>query len=254
MIFQLFVDIQNLRTGSIKTGQQLAADNQNINFAVNEFSFERVFVIIGIAVLLHHLVPERNNEVIRAFVNFFRSFAQIRRGNDNSRCQIAKLFKTLLITNRIFFEIAGKHCLETSVFITFKEMLIDIQRNALNTRIGRRKPLHCAPFVTQICLLRICQTLRDLLKPKVNIFFVNMLVNKSSFVNQRNNRIIFYAVFNGIFVNQLAETLHRVLFVLHKRSSGEANITGVGEYGTHLRRKRAIVGTMAFINEYKNIS
>ena len=102
--------------------------------------------------------------------------------------------------------------------------------------------------------MRIAQFFGYLAEPQIDIFLVYVLFYESTFVYQRNDRFIFNAVFNGVFVDQFAKTRKRAFFVLHQRSTGETDITGVGKDGAHFGGKRAIVGAVAFINQHENIT
>ena len=135
MLFQLFVNIKNLCTRCVKACKQLTANNQNINFAINKLVFDGVFVIIRIAVLRHHFVPESDNHIVSTFVYFFTSFSHIGSGNNDRSGKISELFKAFLIADRILFEIARQHCFESGVFVAFNKVQIYIQCNALDSCI-----------------------------------------------------------------------------------------------------------------------
>ena len=132
-------------------------------------------------------------------------------------------------------------------------MLVNIYCNTPNTRIARRKFLNAAPFCFQFCNLRFVQLFRHHLEPQIDIFFIDFLVHKASFINQRDNRLVLDAILNRVFMNQLAELLQGVLFVFQKRRAGKADVAGVREYSSHLGRERTVVRTVAFIDKDKNI-
>ena len=133
-------------------------------------------------------------------------------------------------------------------------MQINVQCNTFNTCICRSQSFNCTPFISKICFLCIIKSSCYLVKPQIDICFINILINKLTFINKRNNRFIINAIFNSILMDKFAELRHSILLILHKRSTGEANITRIRKYGSHLSCKRAIVGTMAFIYKHKYIS
>ena len=132
-------------------------------------------------------------------------------------------------------------------------MLIDIQRNSLDTGISRCQSPDTTPFSGKIIPLRLSEALGSLLKPEVNIFFVYVLFYKAAFINQWHNCPIFHTILDGVFVDELAELGHSVLLFFHQRCTGKANIAGIGEHRPHLGSKQTIIGTMAFIYQEKDI-
>ena len=181
------------------------------------------------------------------------AFAHIRGRNHHLSPDIAKGIENLLVAHGIAFEITSQHRLKSRFLVAIHKMLVNIYCHTPNARIARRKFLDAAPFCFQFCNLRFVQLFRHHLEPQINIFFIDFLVHEATFVYQRDNRLVFYTILNRVFMNQLAELLQGVLFVLQKRRAGKADVAGVREYRSHLGRERTVVRTVAFINKDKNI-
>ena len=133
-------------------------------------------------------------------------------------------------------------------------MLINVQRNASDARIRGGQTADRTPFVGKICPLFACQALGRLFKPKIDVFFIHALFHKPPLIDKRHDSVIGNAVGNGVFVNELAEFCHRVLFALHQRRSRKADIAGIGKHGAHLCRHCPVIAAMAFIDKHKNIA
>ena len=80
------------------------------------------------------------------------------------------------------------------------------------------------------------------------------MIDKATFINQRNDRLVVNAVFDRVFVDQLAEFCHRVLLTFHQRRSGKADITRVGKDIPHLGCHQAVIGAVAFVDQHKHIA
>ena len=113
MILKFLVYVKDLRSRSVITRKQLAADNQDVNFAIVELAFQRIFVVVGIVILLHHLVPKAYDKVIGTFVNIVMAFAHIRGRNHHLRSDVAQGIEYLLVAHGIAFEITRQHRLES---------------------------------------------------------------------------------------------------------------------------------------------
>ena len=132
-------------------------------------------------------------------------------------------------------------------------MIIDIQCYPFDSCICRGQTADTAPFLAQILFLGIRQSFCGLLEPHIDVLFINLLIHKSAFIDQRHNSSVFDTIPDRIFVDQLTKPGHSILFPLHQRRSGKTDIAGVGEHSTHLGCHGAVVGTMALINQNKHI-
>ena len=207
MILEFLVYVKNLRSRRIIAREQLAADNQNIDFTIVELALQGVFVIVSVAVLLHHLVPELYDKIIGTFINIIVAFAHIRSRNHNFGPYVAKGVEYQLVAHCIALEVASKHRLEARFLIAIHKVLVNVDCHAAYARITRRKFLNAAPFRFQFSNLRLIQLFCDHLEPQIDIFFIDLLVHKAAFINQRDNRLVFNTIFDGVFVNQLSKTL-----------------------------------------------
>ena len=133
-------------------------------------------------------------------------------------------------------------------------MLADVQRDALDARVGGGQATNAAPLPAQILPLRLRQAAGGLPEPEVDIFFVHLLLDKAPLIDQGDNRAILHAVPDGVLVNQPAEPGHGVLFAFHQRRAGEADVAGVGEYAAHPGRHEAVVGAVAFVHEHEDVA
>ena len=77
MFFQLFVNVEHLADGGIKTGKQLTAHNDNIPCA--ELVLHCIFVGICVTVAVHHFIPVGNDLIVGTLVYIVYTFPQIRR-------------------------------------------------------------------------------------------------------------------------------------------------------------------------------
>ena len=202
----------------------------------------------------HHFVPECYYIIVCAFVNLFASFTHIRSRNDNCSSQITKFFKAFLISDCVLLEVACQHSLKARVLISFNKMLVYIECNSLDSSISRGKSLDRTPLVFEIYSLSIVELFCYLVKPKIYIRLIHVLLNKFSFINKRNYSFIVNTVLDSVFVYQLTELLHGVLFAFHERSSGKSNITCIREYNTHLSCKSSVIRAMALINQNEHIT
>ena len=201
MLFQFLINVKNLRARCVKSGEKLATNDENINLTIDKLVLDRILIVIRVAVLCHHLIPESNDHIVSAFVYLFAAFTHIGCRDNNSCGQVTKLFKTFLITNGILFEVTSQHCFEAGVFVTFDKVLVYIQRNTLDTCIGRSQALNGAPLVLQIYLLCVVELLGDLIEPKIDICFIYVLFNKLTFIDQRYDCLIIHTVFDGILMD-----------------------------------------------------
>ena len=58
VLLELLVDVEHLTQRRVKAGEQFAAHDQDVDFAIAEPVLDGLLVAVGIPVLLHHLVPE----------------------------------------------------------------------------------------------------------------------------------------------------------------------------------------------------
>ena len=65
--------------------------------------------------------------------------------------------------------------------------------------------------------------------------------------HERHNGSVIHTVLDGIFVDQLTELRHGVLLFFHQRSTGKADVAGIGEHRPHFGGQQTIVGAVAFI-------
>ena len=79
MFFQLFVDVEHLADGGIKTGKQLTAHNKNIDVSCAELVLHCLFVGICVTVAVHHFIPVGNDLIVGTLVYIIYTFPQIRR-------------------------------------------------------------------------------------------------------------------------------------------------------------------------------
>ena len=54
-------------------------------------------------------------------------------------------------------------------------------------------------------------------------------------------------------MDQLTEFRHGVLLFFHQRSTGKADVAGIGEHRPHFGGQQTIVGAVAFIHQQKHI-
>ena len=241
MFLQFLVDVEHLAYGSIKTGEKLAAYDQDIDLSIAKPALHGFFITVGITVPIHHLVPIRDDDIVSALIHIVDAFAHIRRGDDDGASQIAELFKALQITDCVPLAVCRKHCLESRTLEALHKVFANIQCYAFDTRIGRCQTANAAPLLAEILLLRIRQPLCGLLEPQVYILFVHMLIDKTPLIDQRDDCAIFHAILDGVLVDQFAEPGQSVLFALHQRRSGEPYVTGIWENAPHLGRHESIV-------------
>ena len=79
VFFQLFIDVEHLADGSIKTGKQLTAHNKNIDVSCAELVLHCLFVGICVTVAVHHFIPVGNDLIVGTLVYIVYTFPQIRR-------------------------------------------------------------------------------------------------------------------------------------------------------------------------------
>ena len=82
---------------------------------------------------------------------------------------------------------------------------------------------------------------------------IHRLFYKTALIDQGDNSTVIHAVLDGILMNQLAKFGHGVLFLLHQRCAGEANVAGVREHAAHLGCHETVVGTVTFVYQNKYI-
>ena len=73
--------------------------------------------------------------MIGAFIDVIHTFPHIRGRNDNRTSQVAKLLKAFQITNGIPLIVGSQHGLEACILEAKDKMIVDIQRNTLNSGI-----------------------------------------------------------------------------------------------------------------------
>ncbi len=132
-------------------------------------------------------------------------------------------------------------------------MLVDIQCNPFNACIGGSQTADTAPFVFKVLLLLLGQSFGGLFKPQVDVFFVHLLLHKSSLINQRNDGAIVHRIFDGILVNQSSKLGQGAFIRLHKGGASKADEASIGEYRPHFGGQLPIIGAVAFIHQDKNI-
>ena len=79
VFFQLFVNVEHLADGGIKTGKQLTAHNKNIDVPCAELVLHCLFVGICVTVAVHHFIPVGNDLIVGTLVYIIYTFPQIRR-------------------------------------------------------------------------------------------------------------------------------------------------------------------------------
>ena len=163
------------------------------------------------------------------------------------------MFKTFQIAYSVPLIIGGQHGFETGGFESFDEVVVDIQRDTLDPGIGGGKTADAAPFTGKIIPLGFGKSLSSLLEPKVDVFLIHVLIHKTAFIDQWNNRTIVHTILNGILVNQLSKLGHGVFLFFHKRCAGKTDVAGIGEDRAHASSQQSIVGTMTFVHQEKDI-
>ena len=163
------------------------------------------------------------------------------------------MLKTLQIPNCIPLVVSGQHSLKAGIFVPINEVLIDVQSDPLDTGIGGGQAANTAPFPGKVIPLRFREPFGGLFEPEVDICLVHILFHKAAFVNEWHNGSVIHTVLDGIFVDQLTELRHGVLLFFHQRSTGKANVAGIGEHRPHFGGQQTIVGAVAFIHQQKHI-
>ena len=135
MLFEFLIDVQHLTNRRVKPGQQLTAHNENINLTVAKFVLHGFFVSVSIAILFHHLFPVFDNLMIGAFIDVIHTFPHIRGRNGNRTIQVTKLLKAFQIANGIPLIVGSQHGLEACILEAKDKMIVDIQRNTLDSGI-----------------------------------------------------------------------------------------------------------------------
>ena len=136
MLLELLVDVEHLTQRRVKAGEQFAAHDQDVDFAIAEPVLDGFLVAVGISILPHHLAPEGNDQVVRALVGIVNAFAHVGRRDNDGAVQVAELLKALQIADRVALVVGGEHGLETGILVALNEVLADVQRDALDARVG----------------------------------------------------------------------------------------------------------------------
>ena len=163
------------------------------------------------------------------------------------------MLKTLQIPNCIPLVIRGQHSLKACIFVPINEVLIDIQRDPLDTGICGSQAANTAPFPGKVIPLRFREPFGSLSEPEFDICLVHILFHKAAFVNKRHNGSVIHTVLDGIFMNQLSELCHGVFLFFHQRRAGKTDVAGIGEHRPHFSGQQAIVGAVAFIHQQEHI-
>ncbi|CDA79110.1 unknown [Clostridium sp. CAG:242] len=79
VFFQLFVYVEHLADGGIKTGKQLTAHDKNINVPCAELILHCLFIGICVTVAIHHFIPVGNDLIVSTFIYIVYAFPEIRR-------------------------------------------------------------------------------------------------------------------------------------------------------------------------------
>ena len=133
VLLELLVDVEHLTQRRV---EQLAAHDQNVDFTIAEPVLDGFLVAVGIPVLLHHLVPEGDDQIVRTLVDVIDAFAHVGRRDNDGAVQVAELLKALQIADRVALVVGGEHGLEAGILVALNEVLADVQRDALDARVG----------------------------------------------------------------------------------------------------------------------
>ena len=142
MFLQLFVEVNRLANRRVETGEQLSANDQQIDAvvgAIAKLAFDGVFVSVGVAVVCERFAPKAKDFLVGARVDVVgRVFAKVGRGDNDRRFDVAERLETAQIAHRVAFVVDGQHRFTAERTNVLRKMPGDVQCDSFDSRFGRR--------------------------------------------------------------------------------------------------------------------
>lgn len=104
----------------------------------------------------------------------------------------------------------------------------------------------------QISHLLLRQSLGDHIKDGIDEV-IDSLRYMPTLIKQWYHSLVFDGTLNVIDIDQAAKLIECIPILLHQRCAGEADVAGVWQRQAHLGVDKAVLATMAFIDQYEDI-
>ena len=170
MIFKSASEVEHRVAGSVEAGQQLVDHDQNFwLFAVLECVDDILVVAVFRPVAFHHPLPEGDYCIGGLVsVDFIKSFALVRRGNDHLAGHCPQFIQESLVAQ--CRGLIGRYqlCLEASPLPVLAKMLTDVEGAHVNHLLGLVQHFRAGVFPLEIRFLLIGQSLRMAFEPDVD--------------------------------------------------------------------------------------